>query len=182
MGRGAGMWMAGAILLLASATTVRAAQQLTETELRAEMRENRTLATYVERNGLPDAAETHFLADRGPWDDHEVTLYYLDRRLEIGFARAFVLGRPEVQISRYERPMTDAQVAAIAARQKLQPAPTMVAGSGPDARAENSARRAEAAAGRVETAADNVERAANRAEAVVAKMERASSARPAKKK
>jgi hypothetical protein len=173
MGRGAGVWMAGAILLLASAATVRAgAQQLTEDELRAEMRENRTLAAYVERNGLPDAAETHVLADRPPWDDHEVTLYYLDRRLEMGFARAFVLGRPEVQISRYERPMTDAQVAAIAARPKLAPSATRVAGLGPDERAENAARRAEAAAGRVEAAADNVERAADRAEAVASKMER----------
>src|SRR5262245_58389438 len=99
MGRGVGVWIAGAILLLASGTTVLAAQQLSEEELRAEMRDNRTLAAYVERNGLPDAAETHFLSDRPPWDDHEVTLYYLNRRLEIGFARALVLGRPDVQIS-----------------------------------------------------------------------------------
>jgi hypothetical protein len=168
--------MAGAILLVVSGTTALAGQQLSEEELQAEMRENRSLAAYVERNGLPDAADTHFLADRPPWDDHEVTLYYLDRRLEIGFARAYVLGRPDVQISRYERRMTDAQVAAIVARPKLAGSSggstARMAGLGPDERAEDAARRAEAAAGRVEATVDSVERAAGRAEAVASKMER----------
>jgi hypothetical protein len=175
MGRGVGVWIAGAILVLSSGTTVLAAQQLSEEELRAEMRENRTLAAYVERNGLPDVAEAHFLSDRPPWDDHEVTLYYLNRRLEIGFARALVLGRPDVQISRYERQMTDAQVAAIAARPKMTSSSassaTRVANLGPDARAEDAARRAEAAAGRVEAAVAPVERAADRAEAIASRME-----------
>lgn len=172
MGRGAGVWVAGAILLLASGTAT-AAQQLSEEDLQAEMRENRTLAAYVERNGLPDSADRHFLSDRPPWDDHEVVLYYLDRRFEIGFARAYVLGRPDVQISRYERAMTDAEVAAIAARPKMAAAAgTRTAGLGPDARAEDAARRAEAAAARVEAAVEPVERAAGRAEAVAAKMER----------
>ena len=172
MRRGAGVWVAGAILLLVSGASARAAQPLSEDELQAEMRDNRSLAAYVKRNGMPDAAESHFLADRPPWDDHEVTLYYLDRRVEIGFARAYVLGRPEVQISRYERPMTDAQVAAILARPKLEPSRTSAVGLGPAERAEEAARRAENAAGRVEAAVASVEHAADRAEAVAAQMER----------
>ena len=48
------------------------------------------VAAYVARNGMPDVAEWHFLADRPPWDDHEVTLYYLDARTKISFARASI--------------------------------------------------------------------------------------------
>jgi hypothetical protein len=102
-------------MLLATGTvaSARGERDLTDEELRAEMATNRALAAYVARNGEPDVAETHFLADKPPWDDHEVTLYYLDMRKEIGFARAWILGRPEVQITRYERPLTDEKIAAL---------------------------------------------------------------------
>ena len=181
MARGVAVWMGGAVLLLA-VTSARAEHMLTEDELRSEMAGNRTLASYVERNGTPDAAESRFLSDRPPWDDHEVTLYYLDRRLEIGFACAFILGRPEVQVTRYEREMTDAQVAAVASRQKLSRAGGRQSKRGarrggtpgPAERAENAALRAENAATRVEAAVTVVERAADRAEAVASKMARAS--------
>jgi hypothetical protein len=110
-------------MLLASVAVVsaRGERELTDDELRAEMARNRALAAYVARNGDPDMAESHFLSDVPPWDDHEVTLYYLEARKEIGFARAWILGRPDVQIERYERPLTDEQIAALAARSKRAP-------------------------------------------------------------
>jgi hypothetical protein len=112
-------------MLLASVAVVsaRGERELTDDELRAEMSRNRALAAYVARNGDPDMAESHFLADVPPWDDHEVTLYYLEARKEIGFARAWILGRPDIQLERYERPLTDEQIAALAARVKRAPAP-----------------------------------------------------------
>ena len=159
----------GGVILLGGVVVAGATQdgELTDAELRGEMAHNRALASYVVRNGMPDVAETHFLDDRPPWDDHEVTLYYLDMRKEIAFARAFILGRPEIQIVRYERPLTDEQVAALATR--VRPG----RGLGPAERAEDSARRAEDAAGRVEAAADSAERAADKAEAIASKMETA---------
>jgi hypothetical protein len=170
MRRGVVVWLVS-IALLGGAISAgaRNERELTEDELRAEMATNRTLRAYVDRNGLPDVAETRFLADRPPWDDHEVTLYYLDARKEIGFARAYILGEPSIQVTRYERPLTDEQVAALSSRARLVP---VTNGLGPDARAEASARRAEDAAARVEAAAETAEHAAGRAEAVTAKMER----------
>ena len=55
------------------------------------------------------------IIDQPPWDDHEVTLYYFKSRKEISFARARVLGRPEVYSKRYERVMTDADIRAVQA-------------------------------------------------------------------
>lgn len=170
MRRGVGMWMAVALLLAGTAASARNEHDLTEDELRAEMAGNRTLRAYVHRNGLPDLADSRFLADEGPWDDHEVTLYYLDARKEIGFARAWILGRPDVQLRRHERELTDEDVAALSQRPHLvRPA----GDAGPAERAEAAARRAENAAGRVEMAAATAERAAERAEAVTSKLERA---------
>jgi len=145
----------------------RGAHDLSDNELHSEMTRNRALAAYVARNGEPDVAESHFLVDTPPWDDHEVTLYYLDMRKEIGFARAWILGRPDVALQRYERPLTDEQIAMLSTRvRKTHATPS---GLGPDARAEDAARRAENAAGRVEAAADAAERAADRAEALASK-------------
>jgi hypothetical protein len=158
------------MVLLAGVTTAsaRGSRQLDDDELQSEIGRNRALAAYVGRNGMPDVAASRFLSDQPPWDDHEVTLYYLEARKEIAFARASVLGEPSVHVIRYERALTDADIAA------LQP---MVgrhhaSGSGdPADRAEEAARRAEAAAGRVDAAAVVADRAADRAEAIVAKME-----------
>ncbi len=156
-------------LLLAGVVTARALDEheLTADELRAEMGRNHALAAYVERNGPPDLAESRFLADQPPWDDREVTVYYLDLRKEIAFARAWILGRPEVHLPRYERPLTDEQVTALASRVRARP----VGLGGPADRAELAARRAEDAAGRVETAAGAAERAADRAEAVASRIQ-----------
>ena len=175
MGRGVALWMGCAALLL-GVSAARAERTLSEDELRDEMARNRALDTYVARNGMPDVAERHFLADRPPWDDHEVTVYYLDRRTELGFARAYVLGRPDVEVMRYERPMTDAQVAALASQPKLAREGARTAAvtrpGGPAERAEAAARRAEDAANRVEAAVAPVEKAARRAEVAAAHIER----------
>src|SRR3989475_2368952 len=115
VGMGCALLFAGVV-----AAHARGDRELTDGELRAEMSRNSALAVYVKRNGLPDVAEAHFLADEPPWDDHEVTLYYLGARKEIGFARAFILGSPEVHMKRYVRPLTDEQVAALASRAKAR--------------------------------------------------------------
>jgi len=170
MRRGVAVWVGSAIVLGGVVVSgALAGRELTEEDLRAEMARNRTMAAYVARNGVPDIAESHFLSDRPPWDDHEVRLYYLDARKEIAFARAFILGRPDIQVIRNERPLTDEELAALAQRTRLRRG----SGLGPAERAEDAARRAEAAAGRVESAADSAEHAADRAEAMAGKMESA---------
>ena len=173
MRRGVAVWMGCAMLLSGvGMASARGERELSDEELRRETTKNRAMAAYIARNGEPDVAESHFLADTPPWDDHEVTLYYLDMRKEIGFARAWVLGRPEVQIARYERALTDEQVAALSARaRKVHRPGVAMARLGPDERADQSAQRAEAAAGRVEAAATSAEHAADRAEAVASKAE-----------
>ena len=167
MGRVVVVWMAALALLSGVARAdVPASHQLSEDELRTEMGRNRARAAYVDRNGLPDVAETRSLSDRPPWDSYEVVLYYLDRRSEMRFARASILGRPEVQLVRSERTLSDAEVDALrdrVTRWNLKP----------DERAEAAARRAENAASTVETAALSAERAADRAEAVSARIESA---------
>ena len=117
MRRGVVVWM-GCMVLAGLATSAWAEHELSEEELRLEMARNKSLSAYVMRNGMPDLAESRFLEDVGPWDDHEVTVYYLDRRKELGFARAFLLGRPEVQIQHYERVITDEEAAALAERSR----------------------------------------------------------------
>jgi len=174
-----------ATVLLAGAMAVRADQptQLDAAGLRSEMRINRLLAAYIERNGMPDVAERSFLSDMPPWDDHQVTLFYLDRHQEISFARAYILGWPSIAIERSEHRLSDAQVAALA---PLARSRGVVVRGGALARAEAAAERAEAAADRVEAAADQADRAATRAESIVSKMESqparpAARRRPAKK-
>jgi hypothetical protein len=156
-------------LVLLGVVTARALdeRELTADDLRAEMNGNQAMAAYVERNGAPDLAESRFLTDQPPWDAREVTLYYLDLRKEIAFTRAFILGQPEVHLSRYERPLTAEQMQAIESRVRARP----MGLGGPADRAELAARRAEDAAGRVEAAAGAAERAADRAEGVTRKME-----------
>src|SRR5262249_49614113 len=146
--------------------------------LAKQAHENRALSRYLRYNGQPDMAEVKRISDQAPWDDHEVTLYYLDARREISFARARVLGRPAVHVMRYERTMTDADVPALEARGRRlnagggeQPMEVASACTGSAAeRAECSATRAENAAARVDQAAVRAEKAADRTEAVVDKM------------
>ena len=180
----------------------RGEHEINDDQLEVEMARNRALAAYVARNGKPDLAESRELADRPPWDDHEVTLYYLGIRKEIGFARAWILGQPTVHLERYERPLSDADVAALSKRARQRPAdkgrpasvdpapgsppaaagaaehaegaaPRAEAAAGPAERAEQAAQRAEAAASRLEAAAAEAEHAADRAEAASDAMETA---------
>ncbi len=195
MGRGVGVWMGGAILVVGMGVGVAwAGHDLSEDDLRAEMARNRALSAYVERNGLPDVAETHFLADAPPWDDHEVTLYYFGPRKEVSFARAYILGKPDVQIEHYERSISEERVATLERHARLRereaghtqaayaeataPAGDSAVGAGeralgPGERAESAARRAEEAAARVEMAATSAEHAADRTEAVLGRLESA---------
>jgi len=99
----------------------RGGHDIDDDQLEVEMARNRALAAYVARNGKPDVAESRELADRPPWDDHEVTLYYLGMRKEIAFARAWILGRPTVHLERYERPLSDAEIAALSKRARRRP-------------------------------------------------------------
>jgi hypothetical protein len=170
--RGVVVWAMSA-LLMAAAVPASADDQamhiLSAHGLRAEMGKNRRLAAYVARNGYPDVAELRFLADRPPWDKYEVTMYYLGDRREVSFARAYILGEPSINLSRYERQLTDEDVAV------LQPLVRTYgpkgATNGAAARAEAAADRAERAATRVENAAVRAERAADRTEAMVAKLD-----------
>ena len=170
--------------------------ELSDEELRTEIGQNRALAAYVARNGMPDVAEWHFLADRPPWDDHEVTLYYLDARTKISFARASILGRPEIQLVRYQGTLSDEEAAALAPRTGGRPTGTRSADDPPDppvlgsagmgpavdepplAQPDQSdppvggpAEGAEAAAGRAEAAADRLEAAADSAEEAAGRAE-----------
>jgi hypothetical protein len=173
--RGVVVW-AMAALLMAAAVPASADDQavriLTAHGLRAEMAKNRRLAAYVARNGYPDVAELRFLADRPPWDKHEVTMYYLGDRREVSFARAYILGDPSINLSRYERQLTDEDVAVL---QPLARPYGPKGSTGPAARAEAAADRAEHAAARVEVAATRAEHAADRTEAMVAKLDTRSS-------
>jgi hypothetical protein len=145
--------------------------------LKKAAQENKALARYIKHNGLPDVAEVKPILDQPPWDDHEVTLYYLKSRKEISFARARVLGRPEVYSKRYERVMTDADIRAVQSRPKLVASASTATSKDPSSctgsastRAACAADRAEAAADRVDAAAARAEAAADRTEAVVERM------------
>jgi len=171
-------WTAVAIALALAGQARATVEQhdLDRDGLRSAAAENKALRRYLKYNGYPDVAEMKPILDQPPWDDHEVTLYYLKSRKEISFARARVLGRPEVYSKRYERVMTDADIRAMQSRPKVavasaskQQDPSACTGSA-SARAACAADRAESAAERVDAAATRAEAAADRTEAVVEQM------------
>lgn len=165
------MWTAGAALLaIAGAAGASHDRLLDRAGLAAEASENSALRRYIKHNGMPDVAEVRGLMDQRPWEDHEVSIYYLDARKEICFARARILGRPSIQIERFERTLTDTDVAALRAHAGMLAGSSIGCTGGAAERAECAASRAEAAAERVETAAVRTERAADRTEAIVEKM------------
>jgi len=170
-------------------------------DLKAEAKQNDALDAYLVRNGLPDVAEAKALSDRPPWDDHEVTLYYLGTRKEISFARATILSKTNVAITRYERDLSDADVAALMGvletatieidrdrpgeteaavetvayvdTSDVAPLDEMPADEVLGLDASDPASRAEAAAMRAEEAADRVEVAADKAEGAALRAEKA---------
>jgi hypothetical protein len=99
--------------------------QLGTRELRSEMTLNRKLSAYIGRNGCPDIAQARFLADEGPWDEYQVTLYYFGLRKEISFARALILGEPSIHLEKSERPLTDQDIARL--EPKVRPLCTRMA-------------------------------------------------------
>ena len=173
------MWMmAVAVLALAVPAGAAYEGELDRAGLQKQAAANKALERYMRRNGYPDVAEVRPIVDQPPWDNHEVTLYYFKSHKEISFARARVLGRPEVYMPRYERTLTDADVRALQGRATgLNAEPIASAGDGSCKgsaadRAECAAGRAESAADRVDVAAVRAEKAADRTEAIVEKMSR----------
>jgi hypothetical protein len=170
------VWMV-AVAALALVSTAGASHDgmLDADALKEQAKQNKALARYLKYNGYPQLAEVRTIRDQAPWDDHEVTLYYLDSRKEISFARARVLGRPEVHLTRYERQLTDGDIRALKARPVAKAAapseatPTTCTGNATK-RAECAAARAEKAADRVDAAAGRAETAADKTEAIVDKM------------
>ena len=171
-------WTAVAIALALAGQARATVEQhdLDRDGLRSAAAENKALRRYLKYNGYPDVAEMKPILDQPPWDDHEVTLYYFKSRKEISFARARVLGRPEVYSTRYERVMTDADIRAMQSRPKVSVASaskhvdTSACTGSASTRAACAADRAESAADRVDAAATRAEAAADRTEAVVEQM------------
>ena len=181
-------WTAVAIALALAGQARATVEQhdLDRDGLRSAAAENKALRRYLKYNGYPDVAEMKPILDQPPWDDHEVTLYYFKSRKEISFARARVLGRPEVYSKRYERVMTDADIRALQSRPKLIASastskdPSACTGSA-SSRSACAADRAEAAADRVDAAATRAEAAAERTEAIVDQMASRMTARRTRK-
>jgi hypothetical protein len=169
-----------AVAAMALVSTARAGHEgsmLDAAGLKKQAAQNKALARYLKYNGMPEMAEVRPIVDQPPWDDHEVTLYYLGARKEISFARARVLGRPEVNVSRYERTLTDADVRTLKSHGTLVASASSEAAAVPAVCTGSAAERAECAAGRAESAADRIdvaavraEKAAERTEAIVEKM------------
>ena len=171
------VWMvAAAVLALGGLARAAHEGQLDRAGLQKQAAANKALERYMRYNGYPDMAEVRPIIDQPPWDDHEVTLYYIGARKEISFARARVLGHPSVYSTRYERTLTDADIRVLKEHRSqlagAAPGNTSDTGCKGSAaeRAECAASRAESAADRVDVAAVRTEKAADRTEAIVDKM------------
>jgi hypothetical protein len=170
--------LAALAFLALTTSTARAAVEVLDAEgLDAEMRRNEALWTQVRHSGAPDLAQRWRVHSDLPWDVYLVRLIYLDAGKELAFSRAFILGRPEIGLLRYRRPLSDELAAQT--RQYLAaggPAPTMDLEPSTFAGSPSSdlgpAERAEAAALRAETAAEMTELGAAAAEQAAARLER----------
>jgi len=116
----------GAFLGVLGAGSIGRAESLDREALMKEARQNKALARYIKANGFPDVAERLPIRDEPPWDNHQVVLDYLDLHKEISFARARVLGAPEVHTRRYQRVLTDADV------NRLRSGPRLADASAPE--------------------------------------------------
>lgn len=115
------------------------------------LRNDAAVRAVVQRIGMPYAAEIQQVRVVDPWYSWELRTYYPEYDRMYAFARAFILGVPEISLLRYEGPMP---------LDRLQVA---VATPGD---AERAAQRAEQAAAEAEALADRAERDASRAEAI----------------
>jgi len=149
------------VLLLAASAVVSRAMSVGEPiplgpcALEVRIERNQEIASFIARRGYPDWAEEVEVDSHSPLGPYEVRLYYLRLDREIGFAEATILGRPDVGIRRYERPL------APAVRERIEQA---YLAHDPARRAEFAAERALASAERAERAADSVVQSAERAE------------------
>ena len=112
--------------------------------LEVEMQKNPEIALLVDRRGYPDWVERIEVDAALPLDPHEIHLYYLRLDREFAFTRATILGRPEVGIRQFERPLQPEMRARIEAIYL----------------AHDPARRAQLAAEHAEAAAEQAERTA----------------------
>jgi hypothetical protein len=160
-----------------------AAEVLDTWGLGNEMELNEALRVHVDHAGRPDLAQRMRVHSDLPWDTYIVRLIYLERGTELAFSRAYLLGRPEVGLLRYRRPLTDelaAQTRDYLASAGPMPSayvdPTSTStasasGLGPADRAEAAARRAEAAAEMTERGAMAAEQAAANLESTTVRAE-----------
>jgi hypothetical protein len=147
----------------AIAVVIGPGRPLGERGFERQLRMNPELRSYVALRGYPDWVEEVEVDSDLPLDSYELRLYYLRLDREVSFTRAFMLGRPNVSMRLFERPIHAADRARIeAAYLAVDPA----------RRAELAADRALAAAEQAERAADAVERLADQAEQFSEEMER----------
>lgn len=128
-----------------------------------QMRTNPEIRSFVALRGYPDWVEEIEVDSGLPLDSCEVRLYYLRLDREVSFTRAFILGRPQVSLRLFERPIAPAD------RARIEEA---YLAKDPARRAELAAERAMAAAEHAERAADAVENLANQAENFSEQIER----------
>jgi hypothetical protein len=119
------------------------------------LRNDPELRSFVTLRGYPDWAEEIEVDSDLPLDSYELRLYYLRLDREVAFTRAFILGRPQVSLRLFERPI------AATDRARIEEA---YLAKDPARRSELAADRAVAAAEHVERAAVAVERLADQAE------------------
>ena len=155
-----GVSAAMAVLLVTASTALSHATSIGEPvplgprALALRMERNQEIAGFIARRGYPDWAEEVEVDSGLPLGAYEVRLYYLRLDREIGFTDATILGRPDIGIRRYDRPLAPGM------RERIERAYL----------AHDPARRAELAAGR---ALESAERAEHAADAVVEAAERA---------
>jgi hypothetical protein len=169
--------LAGIVGCLATAADARTVETLDREALKRELRANQALRMQVERTGFPDLAQRWETYSEFPWQTYLVRLIYLDSGKELGFARAYVLGKPAYGVLRYRRPLSDELAAQT--RDYLSsngPAPAVENAAiyddgNPADRAEHAAVRAENAAVTSERNAERVEQVAQRLEDTAVKAE-----------
>jgi hypothetical protein len=133
--------LCGAAVSLAVSNPVGPPIALGPRALELEMKRNPEIQLLIERRGYPDWAERIEVDNVPPLDPYEIHLYYLRLNSEYAFARASILGRPEVGLRQFVHKLDPAMRARIEA---------WYLAASPAHRAEVSAARAEASAERAE--------------------------------
>jgi hypothetical protein len=132
--------------------------------LAMKMEQNSEVALYVARRGYPDWAEVVEVDAELPLGTQEIHLFYLRLDREIVFTDASILGRRDIGVRLYDRPLDTAKREMIEA---------YFLARDPARRAELAAMRADAAADRAEAAAEDLDDVADRAEGYSRRMEHA---------